>query len=48
MALDERFGGDPWWMPLYPSYNPLSFRFQMSSLGMWLTRNMVWVLEGIW
>lgn len=33
MALDERFGGDPWYLPLYPSCNPLSFRFQLSEPG---------------
>ena len=33
MALDERFGGDPWWLPLHPSWNPFSFRFQLSPVG---------------
>ena len=47
MALDERFGGDPWYWPLHPSNNPFTFRFQMSDLGKFLTRNMVWVLEGL-
>ena len=29
MALDNYYGGDPWWLPLYPSYNPFTFRFQV-------------------
>jgi hypothetical protein len=45
MALDQRFGGDPWWLPLHPSNNPLSFRFQLSPTGMFITRNMLWLLE---
>ena len=48
MALDERFGGDPWWLPLHPSYNPLSFRFQLSPVGMFITRNLLWILELFW
>lgn len=48
MALDERYGGDPWYLPLYPSYNPFSFRFQLSPPGMFITRNILWVLELIW
>ncbi|CAE7772228.1 Smt1-1, partial [Symbiodinium microadriaticum] len=28
MALDSTFGGDPWWLPLHPSNNPFTFRFQ--------------------
>eukprot|EP00599_Poterioochromonas_sp_BG-1_P003830 CAMPEP_0173153552 /NCGR_PEP_ID=MMETSP1105-20130129/12929_1 /TAXON_ID=2985 /ORGANISM="Ochromonas sp., Strain BG-1" /LENGTH=401 /DNA_ID=CAMNT_0014069511 /DNA_START=31 /DNA_END=1236 /DNA_ORIENTATION=- len=47
MALDERYGGDPWWLPLYPSYNPFSFRFQMSPVGKFFTKNALWVLEKI-
>lgn len=47
MALDNTFGGLPWWIHLYPSNNPFNFRFQMSPLGMALTRNMVWVLEKV-
>lgn len=30
MALDERYGGDPWWLPLWPSWNPFTFRFQFT------------------
>ena len=48
MALDERFGGDPWWLPLHPSNNPFSFRFQLSPFGKFLTRNMVWLMECVW
>jgi len=47
MALDERFGGDPWWLPLHPSWNPFTFRFQLTSLGKFITRNALWILEGI-
>lgn len=45
MALDERFGGDPWWLPLHPSWNPLSFRFQMTDFGKFVTRNALWFFE---
>jgi len=48
MALDERYGGDEWWLPLHPSNNPFSFRFQLSPFGMFLTRNMLWIMEGLW
>lgn len=47
MALDERFGGDPWYLPLYPSWNPFSFRFQMNPLGMAVTTNLLWIFEKI-
>jgi sterol 24-C-methyltransferase len=46
MALDETFGGQPWWLHLYPSNNPFSFRFQMSPLGKFLTRSLLWLFEG--
>lgn len=49
MALDSLFGtGDPWWLPLHPSNNPLSFRFQLSPFGKWITRTLLWFFEGIW
>lgn len=48
MALDERFGGDPWYWPIYPSNNPLKFQFQMSDLGMWITKNLLWFMEKIY
>lgn len=38
MALDERFGGDPWYLPLHPSLNPLSFRFQFNAFGLFITK----------
>lgn len=47
VALDERYGGDPWYLPLYPSNNPFTFRFQMSDSGKFITRNAVWMLEKI-
>lgn len=48
MALDEIYGGSPWWLHLYPSWNPFSFRFQMTEFGKFLTKNLVWVLELLW
>lgn len=45
VALDNIYGGDPWYLPLAPSNNPFSFRFQMSDLGMWITKNAVWLME---
>ena len=45
MALDERFGGDPWWLPLHPSNNPFSFRFQMSPGGRFIIPRILWVME---
>jgi len=47
-ALDNRFGGDPWYLPLYPSSNPFTFRFQMTEFGKFITKNFVWVLEKLW
>jgi sterol 24-C-methyltransferase len=47
MALDDRFGGDEWWLPLHPSNNPFSFRFQMSPLGKAIVRNALWFFEGL-
>lgn len=45
-ALDTLFGGgEPWWLPLYPSYNPFTFRFQMTEVGKFFTRNLLWILE---
>lgn len=49
MALDSLFAsGAPWWLPLHPSNNPLSFRFQLSPFGKWVTRTLLWIFEGIW
>lgn len=48
MALDDVLGGQPWWLHLYPSNNPFSFRFQMSPFGKFFTRTALWLLEGIW
>ena len=47
MALDETFGGDPWYLPLYPSNNPFTFRFQLSDTGKFLTRAALWCFEAI-
>mmetsp|Transcript_20877 Transcript_20877/g.20995 ORF Transcript_20877/g.20995 Transcript_20877/m.20995 type:complete len:414 (-) Transcript_20877:86-1327(-) len=48
MALDALYGGEPWWLPLHPSYNPFTFRFQLSPLGMMITRNILYLCEAIW
>lgn len=48
MALDDIYGGEPWWLPLYPSWNPFTFRFQMTWLGKFITRNLLWIFEGFW
>ena len=45
MALDEQHNGDPWWLPLWPSWNPFSFRFQFNFIGLFLTRNFLWFIE---
>jgi hypothetical protein len=47
MALDETYGGDPWWLPLYPSNNPFTFRFQFTGIGMGVTKNALWLFEKI-
>ena len=49
MALDD-YGpnGDPWHLPLLPSWNPLSQRFQFNWLGYRLTNFMLQVLEFVW
>jgi len=48
MGLDEQYGGDPWWLPLWPSWNPFTFRFQMTETGKFLTRNILWMIEFLW
>lgn len=48
VALDNRYGGDAWWLPLYPSNNPFTFRFQMTATGMFITKNLVWLMEKVW
>ena len=45
VALDENPGGITWYQPLTPSWNVLSQRFQFTGFGMWLTTNLLWVLE---
>lgn len=45
MALDNTYGADPWWLPLYPSNNPFTFRFQLSPVGMATTRAILWFME---
>lgn len=48
MSLDQQYGGDPWWLPLWPSWNPFTFRFQMTEFGKFLTRNLLWIIEFLW
>jgi sterol 24-C-methyltransferase len=48
LALDEyglERGGKPWMLPLLPSWNPLTQRFQFNGLGMFVTTYMLKVLE---
>ena len=48
MALDETFGGDPWWLLFTLAGTLFTFRFQLTGVGKWITRNLLWALEGIW
>jgi len=41
-------GGKPWMLPLLPSWNPLSQRFQFNWLGFRLTNGMIRLLEFLW
>jgi sterol 24-C-methyltransferase len=45
MALDDCYGGDPWYWPLHPSWNPFNFRFQMNPVGTRLIQLTLTVLE---
>ena len=45
MALDNLYGGDPWYWPLYPSWNPFDFRFQMNPFGKGVIQVVLTVLE---
>ena len=45
MALDDRYGGDPWYWPLHPSWNPFNFRFQMNPVGTRLIQVTLTILE---
>lgn len=48
MAEDEfgvGKGGKPWYLPLCPSWNPLTQRFQFNWLGTFLTKNILWFME---
>eukprot|EP00559_Dactyliosolen_fragilissimus_P002420 CAMPEP_0184862972 /NCGR_PEP_ID=MMETSP0580-20130426/8178_1 /TAXON_ID=1118495 /ORGANISM="Dactyliosolen fragilissimus" /LENGTH=394 /DNA_ID=CAMNT_0027360999 /DNA_START=20 /DNA_END=1204 /DNA_ORIENTATION=- len=38
-------GGKPWMLPLLPSWNPFTQRFQFNWLGRMLTTSMLWCLE---
>jgi len=44
-AMDANPGGQPWYLPLTPSWNVFSQRFQFTGVGMWLTTNILWVME---
>jgi sterol 24-C-methyltransferase len=48
--VEDDYGpkGDPWMLPLLPSWNPLSQRFQFTFFGCWLTTNALRVMELFW
>jgi len=48
MALDENPGGKVWYLPLMPSWNIFTQRFQFTGIGMFLTSNLLRVLEFLW
>mmetsp|Transcript_33954 Transcript_33954/g.44802 ORF Transcript_33954/g.44802 Transcript_33954/m.44802 type:complete len:423 (-) Transcript_33954:442-1710(-) len=48
MALDPNPGGKVWYLPLMPSWNIFTQRFQFTGVGMWLTTNLLWVMEKLW
>eukprot|EP00306_Pavlova_sp_CCMP459_P023223 CAMPEP_0185551920 /NCGR_PEP_ID=MMETSP1381-20130426/30426_1 /TAXON_ID=298111 /ORGANISM="Pavlova sp., Strain CCMP459" /LENGTH=433 /DNA_ID=CAMNT_0028164835 /DNA_START=20 /DNA_END=1321 /DNA_ORIENTATION=- len=48
MALDVNPGGEPWYLPLMPSWKVWTQRFQFTEVGMALTKNMLWVMEMLW
>jgi len=41
-------GGKPWQLPLTPSWNPFTQRFQFNWLGFRLTNVMIYMLEMLW
>jgi len=45
---DVGVGGKPWMLPLLPSWNPLSQRFQFNWLGFCLTNGLIRTLEFLW
>lgn len=45
MAREDLRGGEPWYLPLTPSYNIFSQRFQFTDIGMPLTTNVLKVME---
>lgn len=44
-ARDPNPGGIPWYLPLTPSWNIFTQRFQFTWLGMRITKAMLWVME---
>ena len=47
---NDNFGhnGSPWYLPVTPSWNPFSQRFQFNWFGYWLVNLAVQVLEFLW
>jgi len=44
----EKDGGKPWMLPLLPSWNPFTQRFQFNWLGFFLVRNSLRLMELFW
>jgi sterol 24-C-methyltransferase len=44
---DPNETGQPWHLPLIPSYNIFSQRFQFTPLGMTIVNNLLYVLENL-
>mmetsp|Transcript_20797 Transcript_20797/g.39125 ORF Transcript_20797/g.39125 Transcript_20797/m.39125 type:complete len:423 (-) Transcript_20797:388-1656(-) len=49
MALDKNDapGAKVWYLPLMPSWNVFTQRFQFTGVGMWLTANLLWLMEKV-
>ncbi|CAM9291861.1 unnamed protein product [Heterosigma akashiwo] len=49
MALDKNDapGAKVWYLPLMPSWNIFTQRFQFTGVGMWLTANLLWLMEKV-
>ena len=46
-TVDDEGQVAPWYLPLAPSWNPLSFRFQMNWLGSSMIQVMLFFLENL-
>jgi sterol 24-C-methyltransferase len=47
LVYDDYEGGEVWYLPMTPSWNVLSQRFQFTGIGMGITTNLLKVLEAI-